>query len=63
MKTPKLNFCILCERDYEGYGNNPAPLAQTGRCCDHCNTTLVIPYRMQPLMMEILMDRLPRNNQ
>lgn len=30
-------FCVLCDQPYEGYGHNPAPLADTGRCCDLCN--------------------------
>ena len=62
MKTTTKQNCVLCGAPITGYGNNPAPLAE-GRCCDVCNATKVLPYRMQPLMMEIMMDRLPRNNQ
>lgn len=36
--------CVLCKKQFVGYGNNPEPLAK-GRCCDTCNATLVIPYR------------------
>jgi hypothetical protein len=29
--------CCLCGLPYDRIGNNPAPLAQSGRCCDACN--------------------------
>ena len=29
--------CCLCGLPYERIGNNPAPLAQKGRCCDACD--------------------------
>jgi hypothetical protein len=36
---PKQNDspCCLCGLPYERIGNNPAPLALKGRCCDACN--------------------------
>lgn len=37
----KLNTCCLCGAEFEGYGNNPAPLASEGRCCDACNEKVV----------------------
>lgn len=36
--------CSICGRTYIGYGNNASPYA--GRCCDECNTTVVVPTRM-----------------
>ncbi len=33
--------CVVCHKSFEGYGNNPAPLAEEGLCCDHCNLTHV----------------------
>lgn len=39
--------CVLCKATIEGYGNNPAPLASTGNCCDTCNATKVLPARLQ----------------
>jgi hypothetical protein len=33
--------CAICCKPYAGYGNNPVPLAQQGRCCDQCNTYVV----------------------
>lgn len=37
--------CVLCGKKIVGYGNNAEPLAH-GRCCDECNVTKVIPYRI-----------------
>lgn len=38
--------CVLCHKDFIGYGNNPHPLAdQEDRCCDTCNIERVIPAR------------------
>ena len=39
--------CCLCGRPLgkNEYGNNPAPLAENGVCCDYCNITRVIPAR------------------
>ena len=41
--------CVLCGGEIKGYGNNPAPLADEGRCCDDCNKSKVIPARMSKL--------------
>lgn len=41
--------CVLCGKHINGYGNNPAPLADEGKCCDECNSTKVIPARMKAL--------------
>lgn len=38
--------CCLCGKDFEGYGNNPEPLADKGSCCDRCNAEKVIPARI-----------------
>jgi hypothetical protein len=38
--------CVLCNSYNEGYGNNPEPCADAGRCCDNCNSNKVIPQRM-----------------
>lgn len=39
--------CIICGEPIEGYGNNPAPVANEGRCCDVCNFRYVIPQRAE----------------
>jgi hypothetical protein len=33
--------CVLCDSILETFGNNPAPLAESGKCCDNCNETKV----------------------
>lgn len=38
--------CVLCKQKFEGYGHNPAPLKEEGRCCDDCNVNTVIRVRM-----------------
>lgn len=39
-------YCSICGKKYEGYGNNAQPV-NDGRCCDQCNTLIVIPRRIQ----------------
>ena len=41
--------CCLCGKELEGYGNNPAPLKESGECCDHCYTEKVIPARYEAM--------------
>lgn len=45
-KQEKGKRCCLCDGIYVGYGNNPAPIKNEGRCCDGCNITRVIPARV-----------------
>jgi hypothetical protein len=37
--------CSICKEEYAGYGNNAEPV-NTGRCCDSCNSSVVIPVRI-----------------
>lgn len=39
------NECSICRKKYDGWGNNAAPL--TGRCCDSCNSEIVMPLRIK----------------
>lgn len=39
--------CCICGEPLDGYGNNPQPYADDGRCCDGCNIKFVIPARLQ----------------
>jgi hypothetical protein len=44
------NFsCVLCGRFFSGYGHNPSPLKEEGRCCNGCNS-LVIATRIATMM-------------
>lgn len=38
--------CCFCGKDAGKYGNNARPL-KDGFCCDHCNSTKVIPARLR----------------
>ena len=42
--------CCLCGVEFEGYGNNPAPVKESGECCDRCNAEKVIPVRLEALL-------------
>ena len=33
--------CVICGKEYSGFGNNAEPLAK-GFCCDICNTLVVL---------------------
>lgn len=39
--------CCLCGGEFEGYGNDPSPLKESGECCDRCNAEKVIPARLE----------------
>lgn len=41
-----MNKCVLCKKKFIGFGNNPTPLAKTGKCCDKCSN-LVISARLK----------------
>jgi hypothetical protein len=44
--------CCICGDDFEGFGNNPAPYKESGKCCDACNRKFVIPSRLAELSDE-----------
>lgn len=46
MKDSKKNECVICGREFAGYGNNPWPVAKSGKCCDDCNYDVVLPARL-----------------
>lgn len=41
-----MEVCSICGKKYSGYGNNARPV-NDGRCCDECNSTIVVPRRIQ----------------
>ena len=51
----EIKTCGLCGDEFTGFGNNPAPLevpknkGYDEQCCDICNTTKVIPARLNQL--------------
>lgn len=44
--------CCLCGGEFGGYGNNPAPLKDSGECCDQCNAEKVIPARLEAVLAQ-----------
>ena len=41
--------CCICGCEFIGWGNNPDPVKDKGRCCDSCNERFVIPARIAQL--------------
>lgn len=41
--------CVICHRNFTGFGNNPQPVKEDGRACDNCNVHVVIPARIEQL--------------
>ena len=33
--------CCICGCEFTGFGNNPFPLSNDGRCCDECNGKVI----------------------
>lgn len=42
----------LCDEDAEWKGGNNAAPINDGRCCDWCNSTVVVPVRIKMIMNE-----------
>ena len=40
--------CCICGKEYTHYGNNALPI-KDGRCCDECNSTVVMEARINNL--------------
>ena len=49
LKESKSSRCCICGEEYTGYGNNPWPVEDDGRCCDACNIKFVIPKRLDAM--------------
>ena len=41
--------CVICGEAGEGFGNNPSPVRNDGKCCAICNEKFVIPERLKRL--------------
>lgn len=39
-------LCVLCGYPIDGYGHNAEPIDK-GLCCDACNKTIVLSFRVQ----------------
>ena len=51
-KINKKKVCSICEKTYEGYGNNAEPINE-GRCCDKCNSTVVLNQRLNGMLKHL----------
>ena len=38
--------CCICDKIFEGKGNNPFPVKNQSECCNRCNAEIVIPARL-----------------
>ena len=45
----KENVCVICSKTFYGFGNNPAPIKFSGKCCNDCDS-LVIKARLEKLI-------------
>ena len=39
--------CTICRIEIQGHGNNPSPVKEEGKCCDTCNSLIVLPHRLR----------------
>lgn len=53
MQNKEIHVCCICGKVFEGWGNNPYPMAEEGRCCDECNDTYVIPARLIKMVTSV----------
>lgn len=51
--------CCICGQKFTGWGNNPWPVdtSEDARCCDDCNSSVVIPARLAKMFN----DTTPKN--
>lgn len=52
MEEIKKPICCFCGKECEDeFGNNPYPadLNENARCCNECNSTIVIPERIRKM--------------
>ena len=43
--NPFQRKCCICRKPIEGTGHNPLPVWPTGKCCNKCYNTYVLPAR------------------
>ena len=52
MTKPNEFICCICGKRIRNHGNNPWPIKRSGKCCDECNTNIVIPARVDKVLKE-----------
>ena len=54
--------CPICDKKFNGWGNNPAPLDIDGKVCDDCNMSVIIPVRMgHKHLVKMVMKMIKKN--
>lgn len=41
--------CVICSKTFYGFGNNPAPIKFSGKCCNDCDA-IVIKARLEKII-------------
>ena len=41
-KGPPKYTCCICKKKEVGWGNNPYPIMENGRCCGSCNVIVIL---------------------
>ena len=50
-------ICCICEREFDGFGNNPEPIDSSDKnCCDTCNRTVVLLERFRRLQYQFHLE-------
>jgi hypothetical protein len=52
-------ICCLCDKEVEGYGNDPSPIQtenENDECCDECNLAKVVPARMELIFTNLKLN-------
>lgn len=58
ISVPQEESCVLCGDVLDNpYGHNPAPLAESGRCCSGCNYSKVLPTRIGMVMEQTTIEQ------
>lgn len=57
-QTINTNTCVLCGDTFTGHGHNPEPVKDSGRCCDNCNRTVVVPTRHDETIARTFLTKL-----
>jgi len=48
-KHEEITRCSICSAEYNNYGNNAQPVNE-GRCCDKCNSEVVVLKRIENIL-------------
>ena len=48
------HICCICGKEFEGWGNDPAPVVmdENAKCCDACDLGVVVPARIKAMRKE-----------